>query len=853
MFEITHYGSLDEILERAPPIDAICLRCKGLNFVGLFSGPRYDDFGQGYEVPRLDVFVATLAQIRASADKCRICYIMIAFHDASHLHDRDCKSVFSEDGEYCILKPYRTDALLHMKDQSDGSNKETIATSLALAFPSASNFMSNRARAHRGLSNKGTGSNILTVAENMVLQSPTLSQENLPCQSDNYKVGNDVVLEAPPPRSVADEVDTDSGSEGPWTSDSESPVLGTQFPALEPCYPPYKVHNFIFSLTPGSSVGSRSALSLSDSVNGSTIDWCSLRSWVKACEIDHPGCRRDDWNLPPKGGMRIRCIDVRTSQIVAVGFETRYLTLSYVWGGANNEIPGQVGRSLVKDNSMLIVQNLPPTVRDAIKITKGLHERYLWVDCVCIDQSDKSMVQEQVNIMDRIYENSLLTLVTATSENAQDQIPGVHRNSRLKSSLDVLLEGRLMKAMCTESVVGGFFGVWESRGWTFQEWLLSRRCLFFSQDQILFRCQESSGLESFTPPVSGTLSDTGTMSHFWADPRSALLTLPRQPLGAPSWNFQGYAELVTDYTCRNLTYDNDVLHAFTGIMRKLERSCGMSFVEGLPTTDLLRALLFSGVDEVFVPSEKRRLRRPERPSWAWSAFGHQSGYFCWEVDEQPDLADCFQSVSGSRAQNPQKAGVESSVLERVSQRSVVLIVRAGSVSWRDIPPERCKAIRYRYASVELLPESAQFQTRRLLVSSETRKILVHHKPAPLKSPEYTQSEKCRRSEDSVLHPLTKKVVAGRNFAGLGAWQSPSWLFPVNAGPRGEKSFSSHDAILLYEWNIEDKDGDWNKDVVAMIIDRLDDGTVERVSLAAIRSEDWDTLPLVSEREDLILV
>ena len=49
------------------------------------------------------------------------------------------------------------------------------------------------------------------------------------------------------------------------------------------------------------------------------------------------------------------------------------------------------------------------------------------------------------------------------------------------------------------------------------------------------------------------------------------------------------------------------------------------------------------------------------------------------------------------------------------------------------------------------------------------------------------------------------------------------------------------------------DGKWHQKVVAMIIDRLSDGTAERLSLTSIRSEDWYTLPLVSEHEDVVLV
>ena len=42
---------------------------------------------------------------------------------------------------------------------------------------------------------------------------------------------------------------------------------------------------------------------------------------------------------------------------------------------------------------------------------------------------------------------------------------------------------------------------WASRGWTFQEAVLSRRCLFFTDQQMYFECNSMSCFESIYSPL----------------------------------------------------------------------------------------------------------------------------------------------------------------------------------------------------------------------------------------------------------------------------------------------------------------------------------------------------------------
>jgi hypothetical protein len=88
-----------------------------------------------------------------------------------------------------------------------------------------------------------------------------------------------------------------------------------------------------------------------------------------------------------------------------------------VWGnGADRNAPS---------NDILLFQDLPCTIRDAITATRGLGFGYLWVDRYCINQEDKSELAEQTSKMDLIYQGAQVTIIAASGENPHHGLPGI--------------------------------------------------------------------------------------------------------------------------------------------------------------------------------------------------------------------------------------------------------------------------------------------------------------------------------------------------------------------------------------------------------------------------------------------
>ncbi|KAE9380966.1 hypothetical protein N431DRAFT_459871 [Stipitochalara longipes BDJ] len=86
-----------------------------------------------------------------------------------------------------------------------------------------------------------------------------------------------------------------------------------------------------------------------------------------------------------------------------------YEALSYTWGDnkQNNQL-------LISDNALAITSNLDSALR-RLRLT---HEpRVLWVDAICINQSDVSEKNIQVPLMREIYEFANKTVVWFGEEN----------------------------------------------------------------------------------------------------------------------------------------------------------------------------------------------------------------------------------------------------------------------------------------------------------------------------------------------------------------------------------------------------------------------------------------------------
>lgn len=113
-------------------------------------------------------------------------------------------------------------------------------------------------------------------------------------------------------------------------------------------------------------------------------------------------------------------------------------------------------------------------------MVREVEERYLLVDALRIvqDVKDKEK-QNQIETMDWLYGRAAFTIVAADGENSMAGLPSVRVESRhLRQETGQISPGtRLLSPIISPKKLDG--SVWDSRGWTLKERLLSRRLLTF--------------------------------------------------------------------------------------------------------------------------------------------------------------------------------------------------------------------------------------------------------------------------------------------------------------------------------------------------------------------------------------
>ncbi|KAK3501822.1 heterokaryon incompatibility protein-domain-containing protein [Neurospora crassa] len=379
-------------------------------------------------------------------------------------------------------------------------------------------------------------------------------------------------------------------------------------------------------------------------------DYIFIADWLDGCARFHGNNCLDSlssFNLI----LGLRFIDCMAQRIIpaseAVG--KVYVTLSYVWGASSGSTDERVEEA---GSVSLLPSHLPKVIEDSVKVVKELGYRYLWVDRYCIPQSDKRAKHIQIQLMGTIYARSAMTIIAAAGGDAEYGLPGV--GSRGRNLQPWVKHHACPQSLTLHNQPGNDIRVssWSTRGWTYQEALLSKRRLVFTDNQVFFQCQSMTCEESRAPST-----------------HRRILT-SRDPVFPKPANFKDVSTVwdrITEFLERNLSFERDALDAISGIfnMYRTENSqdSDLAFLCGLPLVSqtsvhqpgdvrtkvdgeinqkyksfcdpsvLTRSFLWAGewdlrpIDTPKVGFSSKRFKRPRRsgfPCWSW--VGWKSTY-----------------------------------------------------------------------------------------------------------------------------------------------------------------------------------------------------------------------------------
>lgn len=332
-------------------------------------------------------------------------------------------------------------------------------------------------------------------------------------------------------------------------------------------------------------------------------------------------------------------------RIVKPNEAVRFVALSYMWqqsdDGDHVQLESRNIEELELSGGMANI-SLPNIISDAISLCKELGETYLWVDRFCIIQDDAESKHDQIFGMDKIYRSATFTIVAALNKRDGKGIPGFTGRPRISSvwrpPYDCEVEGRGIRPNCTTAIVDP--SLWNKRGWTFQERVLSRRRLFITEFQVSFECGKGVAAEELTycPPTPYRKDESTMVIDAELEKEKQIEEQERHQIPAfarrssyesgidynmkSSTSLVDYFYLVENYTSRQLSFGSDILNAFAGIGRSLGESFGSGMIFGLPEKYIPQTLMWSCLGLV-----ERRLETPQIPNWSWASSLKVADYY----------------------------------------------------------------------------------------------------------------------------------------------------------------------------------------------------------------------------------
>ncbi|KAK4661919.1 uncharacterized protein QC763_0107970 [Podospora pseudopauciseta] len=288
------------------------------------------------------------------------------------------------------------------------------------------------------------------------------------------------------------------------------------------------------------------------------VDFGQIKSWIADCTGNHSDavCNPTKVHEIP----HFRLIHCATRDIVHIdAAPPPHTALSYVWGAVQDGPQNQHSLAGLK---------METVVEDAIKVTLALGYEYLWVDRYCVDQTPGSVKDEQLRHMNFVYYGAEVTIIDAAGEESSFGLPGVSQRFR-KRPPAIKVQGHILTTIPPEPSREIQSSKWATRGWTYQEGLLSRRRLFFTQHEVSFECDGILAREAITvPPIlskfSTRLRNTGNnrdrpQPSPWLFPLGGVINMEEDDLGVH--------QRLSEYAPRQLTYELDALNAMLGVLQ----------------------------------------------------------------------------------------------------------------------------------------------------------------------------------------------------------------------------------------------------------------------------------------------
>ncbi|KAE9376151.1 HET-domain-containing protein, partial [Stipitochalara longipes BDJ] len=332
----------------------------------------------------------------------------------------------------------------------------------------------------------------------------------------------------------------------------------------------------------------------------------------------------------------------------------RYFALSYSWGGAQEVTTTEA--TLIDRQHGIRLCNLPPTIQDAVQVTRNLGLRYLWIDALCIIQDDDGDKNIEISRMGSIYKNATLTIAAANTRSVQDSFLAPRPIPQCCTLPYLLPDGNFGTLWIKDEFPDWLLSPLDNRAWVLQESLLSPRILWHGPADLKWKCQVAHFADVWK-----------THSYDFKYPPSRHRRLPESVFGFPERSIHQtdldirrshiWSDIMGDYSGRDITFVEDRLPALAGIASELQRIWADGYLAGLWRKYLVRHLgwfsqadasIYSGPDTGLFNLHLPKVDQYRSPGWTWTSF--EGRIAVWEVmTEHAEVLECQVTLADKNA------------------------------------------------------------------------------------------------------------------------------------------------------------------------------------------------------------
>jgi len=381
--------------------------------------------------------------------------------------------------------------------------------------------------------------------------------------------------------------------------------------------------------------------------------WLRALPWIQHCLAFHQRCANNTESPLPRRVLDLEVLlgakDYSLPLLETDGVERgRYVCLSHCWGDSEY-LAKTTSLTLERNKDNIPWDTLPRTFQDAIRFTRWLGIRYLWIDSLCIIQdSNEDWLEESAKMVD-IYRGAFLTLAATASSSDDgglfhmhvpaDQTRRVFGYSSAGIPYNFYVRPRvshcIIKRHSTYTETPKDFPLFD-RAWVYQELLLSPRVIHFAEQELTWECMQRIDCEC-----------GGSTRYDWLR-RDTPHKMHHSQAFHESYNnvrelHARWRTMVGQYSRLSLTLGKDKLPALSGLARQMQRCRpGDQYLAGLWAQTLWEDLLWYAVGKR-KSSCSRGGGEWRAPSWSWASL-EKGAEYVYTGDEREEPSEIYATL-----------------------------------------------------------------------------------------------------------------------------------------------------------------------------------------------------------------